>query len=141
LEFLAFHILRRVRLRNLGKFVMAIAAAVIFEIIVLKIADWTAPYMEKYFELEGVSVPTGSTCSYAPIGIPLIWLIQKIPVIKDLKADPDYIQQKVRHIRRTDFYGLSSRLRTGWSCRLCARRNCQSRYVYGGRYGSYAPYG
>lgn len=87
-------------------FIAAIIAAVIFEIVVLKIADWTAPYMEKYFELEGVSVPTGSTCSYAPIGIPLIWLIQKIPVIKDLKADPDYIQQKFGIFGEPIFMGL-----------------------------------
>jgi PTS system galactitol-specific IIC component len=87
-------------------FALAIIAAVLFEIVTLKIADWTAPYMEKYFELEGVSVPTGSTCSYAPIGIPLIWLIQKIPVIKDLKADPDYIQQKFGIFGEPIFMGL-----------------------------------
>ena len=69
-----------------GSFWQAIVAAIIFEIVVLKIADWTAPYMEKYFDLPGVSVPTGSTCSYAPLGIPLIWLIQKIPVIKKFKS-------------------------------------------------------
>lgn len=89
-----------------GSFVAAILAAVVFEIITLKIADWTAPYMGKYFELEGVSVPTGSTCSYAPIGIPLIWLIQKIPVIKDMKADPDYIQERFGIFGEPIFMGL-----------------------------------
>lgn len=87
-------------------FVQAIIAAVIFEIVILKIADWTAPYMEKYFDLEGVSVPTGSTASYAPIGIPLIWLIQKIPVIKDLKADPDSIQKRFGIFGEPIFMGL-----------------------------------
>lgn len=86
--------------------VQAMLAAVLFEIVILKIADWTAPYMEKYFDLPGVSVPTGSTCSYAPIGIPLIWLIQKIPVIKDLKADPDYIQEKFGIFGEPIFMGL-----------------------------------
>ena len=88
-------------------FIAAIIAAVIFEIITLKIADWTAPYMEKYFELEGVSVPTGSTCSYAPIGIPLVWLIQKIPGIKDLNADPEYIQKKFGIFGEPIFMGLA----------------------------------
>lgn len=87
-------------------FWQAIIAAVLFEIVVLKIADWTAPYMDKYFELPGVSVPTGSTCSYAPIGIPLIWLIQKIPVIKDLKADPEYIQKRFGIFGEPIFMGL-----------------------------------
>ncbi len=76
-----------------GSLVQGLVAAVIFEIIVLKIADWTAPMLEKYFDLPGISVPTGSTVSYA-IGIPLVKLIQKIPVIKDLHADPETIQKR-----------------------------------------------
>lgn len=89
-----------------GSFWQAIVAAIIFEFVVLKIADWTAPYMEKYFDLPGVSVPTGSTCSYAPLGIPLIWLIQKIPVIKNLKADPDSIQKRFGIFGEPIFMGL-----------------------------------
>ena len=89
-----------------GSFWQAIVVAIIFEIVVLKIADWTAPYMEKYFDLPGVSVPTGSTCSYAPLGIPLIWLIQKIPVIKNLKADPDSIQKRFGIFGEPIFMGL-----------------------------------
>lgn len=89
-----------------GSFGQAIVAAIIFEIVVLKIADWTAPYMEKYFDLPGVSVPTGSTCSYAPLGIPLIWLIKKIPVIKNLKADPDSIQKRFGIFGEPIFMGL-----------------------------------
>lgn len=89
-----------------GSFWQAIVTAIIFEIVVLKIADWTAPYMEKYFDLPGVSVPTGSTCSYAPLGIPLIWLIQKIPVIKNLKADPDSIQKRFGIFGEPIFMGL-----------------------------------
>ena len=89
-----------------GSFWQAIVSAIIFEIVVLKIADWTAPYMEKYFDLPGVSVPTGSTCSYAPLGIPLIWLIQKIPVIKNLKADPDSIQKRFGIFGEPIFMGL-----------------------------------
>lgn len=89
-----------------GSLVQALLAAIIFEIIILKIADWTAPYMEKYFDLPGVSVPTGSTCSYAPIGIPLVWLIQKIPVIKDLQADPESIQKRFGIFGEPIFMGL-----------------------------------
>lgn len=89
-----------------GSLLQALVAAIIFEIVILKIADWTAPYMEKYFDLPGVSVPTGSTCSYAPIGIPLVWLIQKIPVIKDLKADPESIQKRFGIFGEPIFMGL-----------------------------------
>ena len=89
-----------------GSLAQALIAAVIFEIVILKIADWTAPMLEEYFELPGISVPTGSTISYAPIGIPLIWLIQKIPVIKDLHADPDTIQKRFGIFGEPIFMGL-----------------------------------
>lgn len=89
-----------------GSLVFALLAAILFEVIVLKIADWTAPYMEKYFDLEGVSIPQGTTAAYAPIGIPLIWLIQRIPFIKDLKADPDSIQKRFGIFGEPIFMGL-----------------------------------
>ncbi len=89
-----------------GSLAQALIAAVIFEIVVLKIADWTAPLLEEYFELPGISVPTGSTVSYAPIGIPLVWLIQKIPGIKDLHADPDTIQKRFGIFGEPIFMGL-----------------------------------
>ena len=35
-------------------------AAVIFQVICLKVADWTAPMMSEFFDLPGVSIATGS---------------------------------------------------------------------------------
>ncbi|MGS2778832.1 PTS galactitol transporter subunit IIC [Robertmurraya sp. GLU-23] len=89
-----------------GSIVQALIAAVIFQIIILKIADWTAPMLENYFQLPGISIPTGSTASYAPIGIPLVWLIQKIPGIKNLHADPDTIQKRFGVFGEPIFMGL-----------------------------------
>jgi PTS system galactitol-specific IIC component len=89
-----------------GSLVQGLVAAVIFEIVVLKIADWTAPMLADYFELPGISVPTGSTVSYAIFGIPLIRLIQKIPFIKDLHADPDTIQKRFGVFGEPIFMGV-----------------------------------
>ena len=88
-----------------GSLVQGLVAAVIFEIIVLKIADWTAPMLEQYFELPGISVPTGSTVSYA-IGIPLVKMIQKIPLIKDLDPDPETIQKRFGVFGEPIFMGV-----------------------------------
>lgn len=77
-----------------GNFVLAALGGVIYEIAVIKIADWTAPMVQDFFGLEGVSLPTGSTVSFAPIGIPVGMLVSKIPGIKNLKADPETIQKK-----------------------------------------------
>lgn len=89
-----------------GSIMQALIAAVIFQIIILKIADWTAPMLENYFQLPGISIPTGSTASYAPIGIPLVKLIQKIPGIKNLHADPETIQKRFGVFGEPIFMGL-----------------------------------
>lgn len=77
-----------------GNWGFAILAGIIYEIAVLKIADWTAPIVKNYFGMEGLSFPTGSTCAQGLIGIPIVKLISKIPGIKNLQADPDTIQKR-----------------------------------------------
>ncbi|WP_213974564.1 PTS galactitol transporter subunit IIC [Tepidanaerobacter acetatoxydans] len=77
-----------------GNVMFALMAAILREIIVLKIADWTAPMVQNFFNLEGISLPTGSTVAYAVLGIPLGKIIGKIPVLKDIKADPETIQKR-----------------------------------------------
>ncbi len=77
-----------------GNWGLAIAAAILYEIVVLKVADWTAPMVQDFYGLEGIVLPTGSTASFAPIGILLAKGIGKIPIIKDLHADADSIQKR-----------------------------------------------
>ncbi|VBB08944.1 phosphotransferase system sugar-specific permease component [Lucifera butyrica] len=77
-----------------GSWAMAIMAGILYEIAVLKIADWTAPMVQDFFDLEGVSLPTGSTAACGLIGIPIAKVIGMIPGIKSLKADPETIQKR-----------------------------------------------
>jgi len=77
-----------------GNWLLAILAGILYEVAVLKIADKTAPMVQEFFGLEGVSLPTGSTAACGLIGIPIVKLVQKIPGIKNLKADPDTIQKR-----------------------------------------------
>ncbi|WP_071396177.1 PTS galactitol transporter subunit IIC [Bacillus tuaregi] len=77
-----------------NSWVVAIIMAIIYEILVLKIADWTAPLIQKYFGLEGISLPTGSTAAFGPIGILVGWLITKVPGLGKLHADPESIQKR-----------------------------------------------
>ncbi|PTM58463.1 PTS galactitol transporter subunit IIC [Desmospora activa] len=89
-----------------GSLVQALIAAVLFQIVCLKIADWTAPMLEKYFDLPGISVATGSTISYAVLGIPMVKLLQKIPGINKLHADPKTIQRHFGIFGESLFIGL-----------------------------------
>lgn len=76
-----------------GSIFQGLIAAVIFQIVCLKVADWTTPMVRDFYEMPGVSVATGSTISYAPY-ILLVKGLQKIPGLNKLKADPESIQNR-----------------------------------------------
>jgi len=76
-----------------GSIIQGLIAAVNFQIVCLKVADWTTPMVRDFYEMPGVSVATGSTISYAPY-ILLLKGLQKIPGINKLKADPESIQNR-----------------------------------------------
>lgn len=76
-----------------GSIIQGLIAAVIFQIVCLKVADWTTPMVRDFYEMPGVSVATGSTISYAPY-ILLVKGLQKIPGLNKLKADPESIQKR-----------------------------------------------
>lgn len=77
-----------------GSYVWAIICAIIMECLVLYTADKTAPYVQEFYGLEGICLPTGSTTSFAPLGYLVGKLVEKIPGINKLNADPDSIQKK-----------------------------------------------
>jgi len=78
-----------------GNWFLSILATIIYEVVTLKVADWTAPQVQEFYGLDGITLPTGSTASFAPLGIVIGKAISKIPVIKDLHADPETIQKKL----------------------------------------------
>ena len=63
---------------------MGIGATVIMAIITFELSDWTAPLVEDYFGIPGVSLPTMSALSSIIIAAPLNWLLDKIPGINKI---------------------------------------------------------
>ena len=88
-----------------GSIIQGLIAAVLFQIVCLKVADWTAPMMGEFYDLPGISIATGSTISYAP-GIFLVKLVQKVPGLKNWNADPDTIQKRFGIFGESIFIGL-----------------------------------
>ena len=77
-----------------GSYVWAIICAIIMECLVLYTADKTAPYVQEFYGLEGICLPTGSTTSFAPLGYLVGKVVEKIPGINKLNADPESIQKR-----------------------------------------------
>lgn len=84
---------------------LSLLAAVIFQVICLKIADWTAPMVSEFYDLPGVSIATGSTISYAP-GIFLVKGLQKLPGVNKWNADPATIEKRFGILGESMFIGL-----------------------------------
>lgn len=77
-----------------GNFLWGLVCGIVYTVIIQIVADKTAPYVQDYYGLEGVSITTGSAQGYALIGIPVAWAVSKIPGIGKLDVEPETIQKR-----------------------------------------------
>ena len=75
--------------------IFALIGFALNEILILLIADWTAPALQKHYNIEGVSVPHGNAALWPPVGIAVNWVIDRIPGLRDLNADPETLATKL----------------------------------------------
>lgn len=77
-----------------GNFFLGLLATGIAAVVIIKIADWCAPLTQKYCNLPGISLPTLSSAVFFPIGLLGNWILDKIPGLNKLQADPVHIQKR-----------------------------------------------
>lgn len=75
-------------------FIFGIVCGIIYTVFVQIIADKTAPKVQEYYGLEGVSLSTGSAQGYALLALPVGWVVDKIPGINKLDVKPETIQKR-----------------------------------------------
>ncbi|QBD83436.1 PTS galactitol transporter subunit IIC [Ktedonosporobacter rubrisoli] len=85
---------------------IAIALSLITELIVLKLADLTAPITQDYYGLPGISLPHTETVDLAPIGWTLNKLIDRVPGLNKLHADTGTIQERFGVVGEPMIVGL-----------------------------------
>ena len=81
-------------------------AAGVAMIITLSLADLAAPLVQKYFGFPDISFPHGTAAPYALLAIPLNMLMDRIPGLNKLEADPAGIQRRFGIFGETLFLGL-----------------------------------
>ncbi len=77
-----------------GSLFFGLLAAAIAAVVVLKLADWSAPLVQKYFGLEGISLPTLSSVVFFPVGLLVDKIIDHIPGLNRIHIDPETVQKK-----------------------------------------------
>ncbi|HEV8321566.1 MAG TPA: PTS transporter subunit IIC [Myxococcota bacterium] len=71
-----------------------VGAACVTAIIIFKLADWTAPAVEKHFGLKGISLPHTETVNWAPFMYALERVESRIPGFNKLHLDPAKIRAR-----------------------------------------------
>ena len=67
-----------------NNFLLAVGASVTMAFTTFKIADWSAPMVEKFFGIPGITLPTVSALSSLIIAWPLNFILDKIPGVNKL---------------------------------------------------------
>jgi PTS system galactitol-specific IIC component len=78
-----------------GSFAMGAFAAAMNMIITMVIADRTAPGVEEFLGLPGVSLPHGFSGAYAPIAAVMNAILERIPGINKININPEKVQKKL----------------------------------------------
>ena len=77
-----------------GNFFIGILGVAVHGAVSYKLGDFWAPYIEDYFELEGMTVPHGTSAYMAPIACAVELLISRIPILKDIDFSAEKFQEK-----------------------------------------------
>lgn len=76
-------------------FAMGIAATVIYLMMILLMGDILGPVINKFYGFPNITFPHGTAAPGFVFALPMNWLFDRIPGIKDWKADPETIQNKI----------------------------------------------
>jgi PTS system galactitol-specific IIC component len=77
-----------------GSVAYGLIAAAIAAALALFLGDWTARAVQHFYGLPGISIPHLTTAPGVPFAIVTNWIIEKIPGLRDIDADPDAIQKR-----------------------------------------------
>ena len=78
-----------------GQFWIGILGVIVHAAISYKLGDLWAPLMADYFELDGLTVPHGTSAYMGPVACVIDVIIDKIPGIKKINITADSLQEKV----------------------------------------------
>ena len=77
-----------------GSYTLAMAAVAVHAAFAYKLGDWFAPTVDRYFGLEGIAMLHGTTGWFSPIAVFMDWLIDKIPVLRNIDVNPAHLQKR-----------------------------------------------
>jgi galactitol PTS system EIIC component len=77
-----------------GNLLMGMFAAAIAAAFALFLADWTAKAVQSYYGTPGISIPHLTTGPGVPFAIVTNWIVDRIPGLNKMEADPETIRKR-----------------------------------------------
>jgi PTS system galactitol-specific IIC component len=78
-----------------GNILFGVIAAVIYNIVVMKLADYTAKENQEFHQVPNITIPCGYVSIFGSISKLLAPVLRSIPGIKDVDASPETIREKL----------------------------------------------
>lgn len=78
-----------------GNVWITIAASLAAFVIVLKLAEWSAPLVNKISGMNGICIPHLAAIAYFPPALAANWLFDRLPGFNKLDADPEKLKARI----------------------------------------------
>jgi PTS system galactitol-specific IIC component len=78
-----------------GSVALGVGIAIVYNIVVMKLADWTAKENQEFHQMEGITIPCGYVSVFGYLSKLLAPVLRSIPGIKDVDASPEAIRDKL----------------------------------------------
>ncbi len=98
-----------------GNFWLALAAAVVAFVLVLKLAEWSAPAVNKLTGMKGICIPHLSGLAYFPVAVALDALLARIPGLRQWHLSPESLQKRLGLAGEPAVIGLVVGLLLAWA--------------------------
>jgi PTS system galactitol-specific IIC component len=89
-----------------GNVVLGIVAGVLYLVLGSLMSDLTAKKYQEFNDMPGIGVPCGTTVQASLFAMPIVWLLDRIPGIKDWDASPDGIKKRFGLVGEPAILGL-----------------------------------
>jgi PTS system galactitol-specific IIC component len=89
-----------------GNVWITILVSVIVFILMLKLAEWSAPMLNKFTGMDGICIPHLASLSFIPLALLGNRLIDRIPVLNRIDANPETIRKRLGLLGEPMMLGL-----------------------------------
>ena len=89
-----------------GNITWGVIAGVAYLVLGSLMSDVTAKKYQEFNEMPGIGVPCGTTVQASIFAIPVVWLLDRIPGLKDWDASPEGIRKSMGLVGEPGILGL-----------------------------------